>query len=55
MAGCCRGVPLDFKVAAEFFKKASDSNDADVATNFGCCLERSEGVGEDIKHTVLYS
>jgi TPR repeat protein len=35
-------------------KKASDSNDANGANNFGCCLKQREGVDEDIERAVLY-
>jgi TPR repeat protein len=33
-----RGIPVDFTVAAECFKKAADSGDADGINCFGCCL-----------------
>jgi TPR repeat protein len=49
-----KGVPVDFTVAAEFFKRASDSNDADGTNNFGCCLERGDGVDKDIERAVWY-
>jgi hypothetical protein len=55
--GSCRSVlefPIDFTVAAEFFKKAADSNDADDLNNFGCCLEQGQGVDADIDLAVRY-
>jgi TPR repeat protein len=54
---CCRkgrGVPIDFTVAAEFFRKAADSGNADGANSFGCCLERGEGVDANIELAVKY-
>jgi TPR repeat protein len=60
-SACCgwcsyagKGIPVDFTVAAEFFKKVSGSNDADGANSFGCCLEQGEGIDEDIERAVLY-
>jgi TPR repeat protein len=49
-----RGIPIDFTVAAEFFKKAADSNDANGLNGFGCCLERGEGVDPDIDRAISY-
>jgi hypothetical protein len=39
-----KGVPVDVTVAAEFFKKTSDANDADGANSFGCGLERGDAL-----------
>jgi TPR repeat protein len=49
-----RGVPVDFTVAVEFFKKASDSNDADGINCFGCCREQGQGVDPDIDWAVWH-
>jgi TPR repeat protein len=49
-----RGIPIDFTVAAEFFKKAADLNDADDINSFGCCFERGEGVDSDIDWAVWH-
>jgi TPR repeat protein len=46
------GIPVDFTVAAEFFKKAADSDDANGMNSFGCCLERGQGVDPDIDWAV---
>jgi TPR repeat protein len=54
---CCqtgRGIPVDFTVAAEFFRKAADSDDPDDVNSFGCCLERGEGLETDIERAVRY-
>jgi TPR repeat protein len=48
------GIPIDFTVAAEFSKKAADSNDADGLNSFGCCLEQGQGVDVDIDLAVRY-
>jgi TPR repeat protein len=48
------GIPVDFTVPAECFKKAADSNDADGINGFGCCLERGEGIDRDI-HLAAFS
>jgi TPR repeat protein len=60
-AVCCgwcwragKGVPIDFTVAAEFFKKGADANNGDGENTFGCSLERGEGVDEDIEQAVQY-
>jgi TPR repeat protein len=48
---CCqagKGIPINFTVAAEYFKKAADLNDECGANSFGASLERGEGVDEDI-------
>jgi TPR repeat protein len=47
-----RGIPVDFTVAAECFKQAADSNNADGVNCFGCCLERGDGVDPDIVRAV---
>jgi TPR repeat protein len=49
-----RGVLVNFTVAAEFFKKAGDSNDENGANCFGCSLERGEGVDANINQAVHY-
>jgi TPR repeat protein len=49
-----KGVPIDFTVAAEFFKKAVDLNDRWSANSFGCCLECGKGVDTDMELTVRY-
>jgi hypothetical protein len=49
-----RGVPVDFTVAAEFFKKAADLNDVNGINSFGCCLEQGQGVDPDIHLAVQY-
>jgi TPR repeat protein len=54
---CChlgQGVAADSTIAAEFFRKAADSNDADGANSFGCCLERGDGVSMNIDQAVDY-
>jgi TPR repeat protein len=43
-----RPFSVDHTIAAGFFRKAADSNSADVANSFGCCPERGEGVAVDI-------
>jgi TPR repeat protein len=48
------GIPVDFTVAAEFFKKAADSGDADGLNSFGCCLEQGQGVDADIDLEVRF-
>jgi hypothetical protein len=57
-AGWCwqarKGVPIDFTVAAEFFKKAADSKDGCSANSFDCCLECGKGVDEDMELTVRF-
>jgi TPR repeat protein len=47
-------ISIDFTVAADCFKKAADSNDADGRDGFGCCLERAEDIDPDIHHAVFY-
>jgi TPR repeat protein len=42
-----RGIPVDFTVAAECFKRAAGSDDADGVNCFGCCLERGHRVDPD--------
>jgi TPR repeat protein len=49
-----RGIPVDFTVAAECFKKAADSNDADGINGFGRCLECGDGIDPDIHRAVFY-
>jgi TPR repeat protein len=49
-----RGIPVDFTVAAECFKHAADSDDADGINCFGCCLERGKGVEVDIDGAVSH-
>jgi hypothetical protein len=49
-----RRVPVDFTIAAEFFRHAADSGDADGANCFGCCLERGEGVDVNLELAVHY-
>jgi TPR repeat protein len=44
-----KGIPVDFTVAAEFFKEAADLDNPDGINNFGCYLERGEGVDPDIE------
>jgi TPR repeat protein len=54
---CCqrgRGVPVDFMVAAESFRRAAAFGDADGANSFGCCLELGEGVDRNIELAVKY-
>jgi TPR repeat protein len=37
---CCEsggGVPIDFTIAAEFFRRVTDLGVADSANSFGCC------------------
>jgi TPR repeat protein len=48
------GIPIDFTIAAEFFKKAADLNDADGLNSFGCCLEQGQGVDVNIDLAVGY-
>jgi TPR repeat protein len=48
------GIPIDFTVAAEFLKKAADSNHADGLNSFECCLEQGQSVDEDIDFAVRY-
>jgi TPR repeat protein len=48
------GIPIDFTVAAEFFKKAADLNDANGINSFGCCLERGQDVDADIDCAISY-
>jgi TPR repeat protein len=48
------GIPIDFTVAAEFLRKAADSDDVDGMNSFGCCLERGEGVDANIDWAVSY-
>jgi TPR repeat protein len=50
--GC--SVPIDFTIAAEFFKKAADSNYPDGSNSFGCCLEQGQGVDIDIDWATSY-
>jgi hypothetical protein len=49
-----RGIPIDFTVAANCFKKPADSNGADGIDGFGCCLERGEGMDPGIHDVVFY-
>jgi hypothetical protein len=49
-----RGVPVDFTIAAEFFKKAADSHDVDAMNSFGCCLEQGKGVDINTDLAVSY-
>jgi TPR repeat protein len=49
-----KGVPVDFTIAAEFFKKACDSNDADGLNSFCYYVERGEDIDENIEHAVFY-
>jgi TPR repeat protein len=44
-----KGVPVDLTVATEVFKKALDSNDAHGENNYGCWLERGEGIDANIE------
>jgi TPR repeat protein len=50
-----RDTPRDFTAAAECFKKAADSDEADGINCFGCCLERGHGVDRDICRAVSHS
>jgi TPR repeat protein len=57
-AGWCwragKGFPIDFTVAAEFFKKAADLNNGWGANSFGCCLECGKGVDKDMELAIRY-
>jgi TPR repeat protein len=57
-AGWCwqakKGAPIDFPVAAEFFKKAADSNDGCSVNSFDCCLECDKGIDENMELAVRY-
>jgi TPR repeat protein len=54
------GIPIDFTIAAEFFRKAADSNNStdfdcsNGANNFGRCLELGQGVDVNMKWSVSY-
>jgi TPR repeat protein len=48
------GIPVDFTVADDFFKKAADSNDADGLNSFECCLEGGQDVDVNIELAVRY-
>jgi TPR repeat protein len=43
-----RGISVDFTVASELFKKAADSNDANILNSFGYCLEKDQGADANI-------
>jgi TPR repeat protein len=49
-----RGIPVDFIVASEFFKRAADSKNVDAMNIFGRCLERGQGVHPNIDKAILY-
>jgi TPR repeat protein len=49
-----RGVSVDFTAAAEYFKKAADSDHPDGVNCFGCCLEDGRGVDPDIDRAVSH-
>jgi TPR repeat protein len=49
-----RGIPVDFTVAAEFFKKSSDLDNLNGTNCVGCCLEQGQGVGTNIDLAVEY-
>jgi TPR repeat protein len=49
-----RGIPIDFTISAEYFRKAADSGDADGMNNIGCCFEEGKGVDRNIELAVRY-
>jgi TPR repeat protein len=54
---CCqsgRGIPVDVAVSAQFFRKATESGNADGGNSFGCCLELGEGINSNIELAVKY-
>jgi TPR repeat protein len=38
----------------KFFKKSADSNNPGGMNSFGCCLERGQGVDQDIDQAISY-
>jgi TPR repeat protein len=54
---CCQtgtGIPVDLRVAADYLKKAGDTNGADGINSFGCCLEHGQGFDVDIEFAVRH-
>jgi TPR repeat protein len=49
-----REIPVDFTIAAEFFKKAADLNNSDGINSFACCLEQGEVVDPDTDQAVSH-
>jgi TPR repeat protein len=49
-----RGIPVDFKLAENYFQKAADSNNPVGSKSFGCCLEKAEGVDKSIDWAIRY-